>query len=154
MRLWLRLIFSAAAAVLPQVPMCQSQTPTIHDSCCSVKENVMVRHHVMVLTNVLWCYVVNQCQPCKICVGHEGLSQAIAVTAVINLPASGGRKEFVYQINPPSTHIWYSSNWIESSRSEVPKAISWCPDSPTTPWNVIDTSLRMMWPRGWRGEIL
>ena len=37
---------------------------------------------------------------------------AIAVTAVINLPATGGRKEFVYQINFPSTHIWYSSNWI------------------------------------------
>ena len=38
----------------------------------------------------------------------------IAVTAVINLPASEGRKEFVYvyQINPPSTHIWYSSNWV------------------------------------------
>ena len=33
------------------------------------------------------------------------VSTGIAVTAVINLPASGGRKEFVYQINPPSTHI-------------------------------------------------
>ena len=29
----------------------------------------------------------------------------IAVTTVINIPASGGRKEFFYQINPPSTHI-------------------------------------------------
>ena len=31
------------------------------------------------------------------------LGRGIAVTAVINLPASGGRKEFVY--DPPSTHI-------------------------------------------------
>ena len=26
----------------------------------------------------------------------------------------GGRRELVYQINPPSTHIWHSSNWIVS----------------------------------------
>ena len=25
---------------------------------------------------------------------------------------SGGRREFVYQIYAPSTHIWYSSNWM------------------------------------------
>ena len=39
-------------------------------------------------------------------------TRAIVVTTAINLPASGGRKEFVYQINPPSTHNWYSSNLV------------------------------------------
>ena len=33
------------------------------------------------------------------------VASGIAVTTVINLPASGGRKKFVYQINPPSIHI-------------------------------------------------
>ena len=39
--------------------------------------------------------------------GLSTLAQDNAVTPVINLPASGGRKEFVYvyQNNPPSTHI-------------------------------------------------
>ena len=39
------------------------------------------------------------------------VSSGIAVTAVINI-VEGGRREIAYQINPPSTHIWYSSNWI------------------------------------------
>ena len=33
--------------------------------------------------------------------GAAAVGKGIAVTTVINLPASGGRREFVYQINPP-----------------------------------------------------
>ena len=35
----------------------------------------------------------------------QTLASPIAVTAVINVPASGRRRGFVYQINPSSTHI-------------------------------------------------
>ena len=44
--------------------------------------------------------------------------QPIAVTTVINMLRSDRRRrEFVYQIKPPSHNIWYSSNWIACRQS-------------------------------------
>ena len=49
------------------------------------------------------------CFACSTCT----LVQPIAVATVINMLRSGRRRrEFVYQIKPPSHNIWYSSNWI------------------------------------------
>ena len=38
--------------------------------------------------------------------GAAAAAAAIAVTAVINLPASGGRKEFVFVSDQPSLHSY------------------------------------------------
>ena len=40
------------------------------------------------------------------------LHPPIAVTAVKNILCSGREEGVCFQINPPSTQIWYSSNWI------------------------------------------